>query len=210
MFCSVANNEVDKGGRNPLYWASYGGHVEGAWLYAPTHPPCSCSCREAELPSAESVRGIILRDEVWPELPDIRVLVQVSDAIGDVHCAPSDVIVRVLAGELLLDLVPQVSYFHTCIHTHRQMFHVKHGVDAPPTTCMRSPKKKKAQTEIDASPQLPISTGVQSLDRSRLPWSVGTARSIEITKVSYQGGSGPEYWCMPMLSAQETFLCAVQ
>ena len=51
----------------------------------------------------------------------------------------------------------------------RQMFHVKHGVDAPPTTCMRS------------SPQLPISTGVQLLDRSRLPWSV---RSIDR---DYQG-----------------------
>ena len=30
----------------------------------------------------------------------------------------------------------------------RQMFHVKHGVDAPPTTCMRSPKKKKAQKSM--------------------------------------------------------------
>ena len=61
----------------------------------------------------------------------------------------------------------------------RQMFHVKHGVDAPPTTCMRSPKRKSS--EIDASPQLPISTGVQCLDRSRLPWSV---RSIDR---DYQG-----------------------
>ena len=32
--------------------------------------------------------------------------------------------------------------------------------------------KKEKGSEIDASPQLPISTGVQSLDRSRLPWSV--------------------------------------
>ena len=31
--------------------------------------------------------------------------------------------------------------------------------------------------EIDASPQLPISTGVQSLDQSRLPWSVPLDRS---------------------------------
>ena len=30
----------------------------------------------------------------------------------------------------------------------RQMFHVKHGIDAPPTTCMRSPKKKKAQKSM--------------------------------------------------------------
>ena len=32
--------------------------------------------------------------------------------------------------------------------------------------------KKEKGSEIDASPQLPISTGVQSLDRSRVPWSV--------------------------------------
>ena len=47
----------------------------------------------------------------------------------------------------------------------RQVFHVKHGIDALPTMCMRS-----KGSEIKASPQLPISTGVQSLDRSRLPW----------------------------------------
>ena len=70
----------------------------------------------------------------------------------------------------------------------RQMFHVKHGVDAPPTTCMRSPKRKSS--EIDASPQLPISTGVQCLDRG---YHGRYARSIEITKVSYHGGSSPEY-----------------
>ena len=40
---------------------------------------------------------------------------------------------------------------------------------------------KKKSSEIDASPQLPISTGVQLLDRSRLPWSV---RSIDR---DYQG-----------------------
>ena len=47
------------------------------------------------------------------------------------------------------------------------------------TISMRSPKRKSS--EIDASPQLPISTGVQLLDRSRLPWSV---RSIDR---DYQG-----------------------
>ena len=36
---------------------------------------------------------------------------------------------------------------------------------------------KTKGSEIDASPQLPISTGVQSLDRSRLPWSVPLDRS---------------------------------
>ena len=33
-------------------------------------------------------------------------------------------------------------------------------------------RQKEKGSEIDASPQLPISTGVQSLDRSRVPWSV--------------------------------------
>ena len=37
--------------------------------------------------------------------------------------------------------------------------------------------KKEKGSEIDASPQLLISTGVQSLDRSRLPWSVPLDRS---------------------------------
>ena len=38
-------------------------------------------------------------------------------------------------------------------------------------------KEKGSASEIDASPQLPIATGVQSLDRSRLPWSVPLDRS---------------------------------
>ena len=59
----------------------------------------------------------------------------------------------------------------------RQMFHVKHGVDAPPTTCIRS--------EIDASPQLPIAGNGCSVARSIEVTMVGTVRSIEITKVSY-------------------------
>ena len=37
--------------------------------------------------------------------------------------------------------------------------------------------KKEKGSEIDASPQLPISTGVQSLDQSKLPWSVPRDRS---------------------------------
>ena len=47
-----------------------------------------------------------------------------------------------------------VHLVYICIRTTsdevrmRQMFHVKHGVDAPPTTCMRSPKKKKAQKSM--------------------------------------------------------------
>ena len=44
----------------------------------------------------------------------------------------------------------------------------------PTTTCMRSPKRKRLsdKSDIDASPQLPISTGVP-----RLPWSVPLDRS---------------------------------
>ena len=38
-------------------------------------------------------------------------------------------------------------------------------------------RQKEKGSEIDASPQLPIATGVQSLDRSKLPWSVPLDRS---------------------------------
>ena len=53
-----------------------------------------------------------------------------------------------------LDCITKTGSFMTCdgnilsIRTTtrllrmRQMFHVKHGVDAPPTTCIRSPKRK--------------------------------------------------------------------
>ena len=48
-----------------------------------------------------------------------------------------------------------------------QMFHVKHGVDG-----LRVCDRKKKMALSFARGQLQISTGVQSLDRSRLPWSV--------------------------------------
>ena len=70
----------------------------------------------------------------------------------------------------------------------RQMFHVKTWRRYSAHYVYAIAKKEKG-SEIDASPQLPISTGVQSLERSE----VGTARSIEITKISYHGGSTPEY-----------------
>ena len=62
----------------------------------------------------------------------------------------------------------------------RKMFHVKHGVDAPPTTCMRSPKKEKAQKSM-----LRHSYRYQRVfsPRSIEGTMVSTARSIEITKV---------------------------
>ena len=56
----------------------------------------------------------------------------------------------------------------------RQMFHVKHGVDAPPTTCKRSPKNLKDSYRYQRV-------------FSREGTMVGTTRSIEITKVSYHG-----------------------
>ena len=70
----------------------------------------------------------------------------------------------------------------------RQVFHVN-GIDAPPTTCLRSPKKtplrvcdcqKEKGSEIDASPQLP--NGCFSVARSikvTMRSMVGTARSVE-------------------------------
>ena len=61
----------------------------------------------------------------------------------------------------------------------RQMFHVKHGVDAPPTTCMRSPKRKRLRNRCFAT-----ATDIHGCS---------VARSIEVTKVSYHGSSSPEY-----------------
>ena len=58
----------------------------------------------------------------------------------------------------------------------RQMFHVKTWRRCSAHYVYAIAKKEKG-SEIDASPQLPISTGVQSLERSRLPWSVPLDRS---------------------------------
>ena len=58
----------------------------------------------------------------------------------------------------------------------RQMFHVKTWRRCSAHYVYAIAKKEKG-SEIDASPQLPISMGVQSLDRSRLPWSVPPDRS---------------------------------
>ena len=90
----------------------------------------------------------------------------------------------------LLSSMHSAVYIYISIHTTtrllrmRQMFHVKHGVDAPPTTCNAIAKKKKATaTDINGC----------SVARSIEVTMVGTARSIEITKSSYHGGSSPEY-----------------
>ena len=70
---------------------------------------------------------------------------------------------------------------YVCIRTTsdkvsmHQMFHVNMALMlCPLRVCDRQEEKGSG---IDASPQLPISTGVQLLDRSRLPWSVPLDRS---------------------------------
>ena len=62
-----------------------------------------------------------------------------------------------------------------CMH---KMFHVEHGIDAPPTTCMRSPKRKWPWNRWFAT-----ATDINgcSVARSIEVTMVGTARSIEIT-----------------------------
>ena len=71
----------------------------------------------------------------------------------------------------------------------RQMFHVKHGVDAPPTTCMRSPKRKRLRNQCFAdingcsvARSIEV-TMVGTLDRSRLPRSVIMAAQVQSTDV---------------------------
>ena len=75
---------------------------------------------------------------------------------------------------------------------HQAIAHASNvsGVDAPPTTCMRSPKRKGLRNRCFAT-----ATDINgcSVARSIEVTMVGTARSIEITKVIYHGGSSPEY-----------------
>ena len=54
----------------------------------------------------------------------------------------------------------------------RQIFHVKHGVDAPPTTCMRSPKRKRVRNRCFAT-----ATDIIIIN------GCSVARSIEVTMV---------------------------
>ena len=74
----------------------------------------------------------------------------------------------------------------------RQMFHVKHGVDAPPTTCMRLPKRKRLRNRCFATAtdingcSVAISIEVPwsvPLDRSRLPRSAIMAAKVQSTDV---------------------------
>ena len=66
----------------------------------------------SELPEAIGVRGVVLTGEVWPDQSDVRVVVQVYGEGGEVHCSPSEVVIRVVPDEVLrniADLTPQVS-----------------------------------------------------------------------------------------------------
>ena len=72
-----------------------------------------------EEPQAVTVRGVLLRETVWYDLPEVGVVVQVADAVGGVRCAPAEVVVRVLPDtelQLLADLTPQV-YSHIYMGT---------------------------------------------------------------------------------------------
>ena len=49
---------------------------------------------------------------MWHDQPDVQVVVQVSDSIGDVHCAPTRVVVRIVPDSILasvVNIIPQVT-----------------------------------------------------------------------------------------------------
>ena len=48
------------------------------------------------LPQAVTVRGVVLSEEVWHDMPEVTVVFQVADSIGDVHCSPTEVVVTLV------------------------------------------------------------------------------------------------------------------
>ena len=88
-------------------------------------PPGSSGCVSASLgnitintsyntslPDATSVRGVVLNEEVWSDDPEVSVVVQVTDDLGDVHCTPTQVVITILPDDQLRNLAnlnPQVS-----------------------------------------------------------------------------------------------------
>ena len=63
------------------------------------------------LPEAVSVRGVVLNEDAWPDQPDVRAIIQVLSAEGDVHCTSTDVVIRVLPSaplQSLANVIPQV------------------------------------------------------------------------------------------------------
>ena len=66
----------------------------------------------SNLSQAASIRGVVLSDQVWHDQPEISVVVQVQDAVGDVHCSATQVVITILPDTSLrglADLNPQVS-----------------------------------------------------------------------------------------------------
>ena len=66
------------------------------------------------LVQATSVRGVVLSEEVWHDVPEVSVVVQVSDELGDVHCSPTQVVITILPDvslRMLINLNPQVSLY---------------------------------------------------------------------------------------------------
>ena len=63
------------------------------------------------LSQAFNFRGVVLTEEAWHDQPEIQVLVQVMDELGDVHCSPIQVVIRALPDtslQRLVNLNPQV------------------------------------------------------------------------------------------------------
>ena len=63
------------------------------------------------LSQAVNFRGVVLTEEAWHDQPEIQVLVQVMDELGDVHCSPIQVVIRALPDttlQRLVNLNPQV------------------------------------------------------------------------------------------------------
>lgn len=66
-----------------------------------------------DLPVAVNLRGVVLNEDAWHDRPEVQVLVQVMDDLGDVHCSPVQVVIRAFPDTTLQSLAninPQVRY----------------------------------------------------------------------------------------------------
>jgi len=59
------------------------------------------STYNTSLLEAVSVRGVVLNEEVWHDIPEVTVMVQVADATGDSHCLPTEVVITVVPDAAL-------------------------------------------------------------------------------------------------------------
>ena len=77
---------------------------------------------DTRLPEAVTLRGVVTREEVWPDEPSVAVYVQVADELGGVRCSPVTVVASLIPDDslrALLDLTLQVSGFGGCSWTMR-------------------------------------------------------------------------------------------